>query len=175
MANEERREPQDLGQDPYVEKLRPDPSQPPEAVRILEGFLGESDREGYRRLYFTRELDYYLEFRAEDVVFTERIPSDQPPFLGQQATRMGIRRDATIEYARTRAPRPVDEFDLDIRLSTAEGFGEFLRPKDCTGGRTGCLPALEGEGMLRPRETRPIECEGMLRPRETRWLTWCMC
>src|SRR3712207_4517435 len=69
MANEERRESQDLGQDPYVEKLRPDPSQPPEAVRILEGFLGESDREGYRRLYFTRELDYYMEFRAEDVVF----------------------------------------------------------------------------------------------------------
>jgi len=162
MTNEERRESQDLGQDPYVEKLRPDPSQPPEAVRILEGFLGESDREGYRRLYFTRELDYYMEFRAEDVVFTERIPPDQPPFLGQQATTVGIRRDATIEYARTRAPRPVDEFDLDIRLATAEGFGEFLRrPKDCTGSRTGCLPALEGEGMLRPRETR--------------WLTWCMC
>jgi hypothetical protein len=162
MANEERREPKDLGQDPYVEKLRPDPSQPPEALRILEGFLGESDRENYRRLYFTRELDFYTEFRVEDVVFSEPIPPDQPPFLGQQATRVGIRRDAIVEYARTRVPRPVDEFDLDIRLATPEGSGESLRrPKNCTGSGTGCLPALVDEGMLRSRETR--------------WLTWCMC
>jgi hypothetical protein len=33
-------------QDPYVERLRPDPSQPPERVRVLEGLLGDSDREG---------------------------------------------------------------------------------------------------------------------------------
>jgi hypothetical protein len=60
VANEDQsRGPEELSQDPYVERLRPDPSQPPEAVRILEGLLGDSDREGYRRLYFNRELDYY--------------------------------------------------------------------------------------------------------------------
>jgi hypothetical protein len=81
MANdEERREREDLSQDPYIERLRPDPSEPPERVRILEGLMGDSDREGYRRLCFTRELDYYAEFRAEDVVFSESIPPDQPPF-----------------------------------------------------------------------------------------------
>jgi len=52
---ESRGNPEDLGQDPYVERRRPDPSQPPEPVRILEGFLGDSDREGYKRLYFNRE------------------------------------------------------------------------------------------------------------------------
>src|SRR5918997_5052952 len=122
MADEERREPENLGQDPFVERRRPDPSQPPEPVRILEGLLGDSDREGYKRLYFTRELDNYAEFRTEDVLFSEPIPPDQPPFLGQQATRVGIRRDATIEYTRVRTPRPVDEFDLDVRLAPPGGL-----------------------------------------------------
>ena len=107
---------EDLGQDPFVERRRPDPSQPPEPVRILEGLLGDSDREGYKRLYFTRELDNYAEFRTEDVVFREPIPSEQPPMVGLDTTRVGIRRDAPIEYTRVRAPRPVDEFDLDVRL-----------------------------------------------------------
>jgi len=117
MANDqERGSHEDLGQDPFVENLRPDPSQPPEPVRILEGLLGDSDREGYKRLYFTRELDNYAEFRSEDVVFREPIPSEQAPLVGLEATRVGIRRDAAIEYTRVRAPRPVDEFDLDVRL-----------------------------------------------------------
>ena len=115
--DQERGSPEDLGQDPFVERLRPDPSRPPERVRILEGLLGDSDREGYKRLYFTRDLDHYAEFRAEDVVYGESIPPDQSPFLGQQSTRMGIRQDTTIEYTRLRTPRPVDEFDLDTRLT----------------------------------------------------------
>ena len=114
--------PEDLGQDPFVERLRPDPSQPPERLRILEGLLGDSDREGYRRLYFSRELDHYAEFRVEDVLFSEPIPPDQPPFLGQQATRVGLRREATVEYTRLRTPRPVDEFDLDVRLGAPRGL-----------------------------------------------------
>jgi hypothetical protein len=122
MANdEESRDREELGQDPFVEKMRPNPSEPPEQVRILEGLLGDSDREGFKRLYFTRELDSYAEFRAEDVVFSEPIPQDQPPFLGEQATRVGLRRDATVEFTRVRRPKPVDEFDLDVRLSAPGG------------------------------------------------------
>jgi hypothetical protein len=122
MANDEgRRDPEELGQDPFVERMRPDPSEPPEQVRVLEGLLGDSDREGYKRLYFTRELDSYAEFRQDDVVFAEPIPPDQPPFLGDQATRVGIRRDAPVEFTRVRAPKPVDEFDLDIRLGALGG------------------------------------------------------
>src|SRR5215213_6842077 len=142
MANdEERQDREELGQDPYVERMRPDPSEPPERVRVLEGLLGDSDREGYKRLYFTRELDYYAEFRAEDVGFSEPIPSDQPPFLGQQATRVGIRRDATIEYTQVRTPRPVDEFDLDIRLGQLAPRAGLLPAEtweaECPGGQTG--------------------------------------
>src|SRR5918998_1217464 len=132
MANdqESRGNPEDLGQDPpFVERRRPDPSEPPKQVRVLEGLLGDSDREGYKRLYFTRELDNYAEFRTEDVVFREPIPSEQPPMVGLDTTRVGIRRDAPIEYTRVRAPRPVDEFDLDIRLATPARRGERLIPQ----------------------------------------------
>ena len=62
------------------------------------GFLGDSDRPGFRRLYFTRDLDYYAEFRTDDVVRIESIPADQPPFPGDEATRLTLRRDATVEY-----------------------------------------------------------------------------
>jgi hypothetical protein len=156
MANdEEGREPEDLGQDPFVERMRPDPSQPPEAVRVLEGLMGDSDREGYRRLYFTRELDYYAEFRAEDVIFSEPIPSDQSPFLGLDATRLGIKRDATIEFTRARTPRPVDEFDLDIRLATEIGrlsapqaLDSFSCFGTCVGG--GCGEHTEAGPTCRP-------------------------
>jgi len=117
MVNEEEsRGPGDLGQDPFVEKLRPNPSEPPPSVRVLEGLLGNSDREGYLRLYSTRELDDYAEFREEAVEHSEKIPSDQPPFVGLDATRVTIRRDATVEFTRTETPRPLSEFDLDVRL-----------------------------------------------------------
>jgi hypothetical protein len=157
MANDQESRgggPEDLGQDPYVEKRRPDPSQPPEEVRIQEGLLGDSDREGYKRLYFTRELDHYAEFRTEDVTFTEPIAPDQPPILGQQATRVGIKRNATIEYTRVRTPRPVDEFDLDVRLAAPRGprpeveeeqFAPETRGPGCIetqGGRRGCPPTV---------------------------------
>jgi hypothetical protein len=36
--------------------------------------------------------------------------------VGLDATRVGIRRDAAIEYTQVRQPRHVDEFDLDVRL-----------------------------------------------------------
>ena len=111
--------PEGLRQDPFVERLRRDPSQPPQPVRVLEGLLGNSDRVGYHRLYFTRELDTYAEFRTEDVVYREPIPPDQPPFQGLDASRVGIRRDAPVWYTQVRTPRPVDEFDLDVRLAAA--------------------------------------------------------
>jgi len=109
--------PEALRPDSFVERFRGDPSQPPQPVRVLEGLLGNSDREGYHRIYFTREFDSYAEFRAEDYVYREPILPDQPPFIGLDASRVAIKRDAPIWYTQVRMPRPVDEFDLDIRLS----------------------------------------------------------
>lgn len=103
--------------DPFVEKLRPDPAQPPHSVLVLEGLLGDSDRAGFRRLYFTRSLTYYAEFRTDDVVFTEAIPPEQPPLQGLESSRVGIKEGASIDYTRTGTAKPVDEFDLDVRLA----------------------------------------------------------
>ena len=117
----DRGQPDDRPQDPLVERLRPDPAQPPERTRTLQGMLGDSDRSGMRRLYFTAELDVYAEFRTEDVVSVADVPADQPPFLGEQATRVELRRDAAVDFTRTHQRRPVDEFDLDVRLAAGAG------------------------------------------------------
>jgi hypothetical protein len=106
-------------QDPHVEQLRPEPSAPPADVVILEGLAGKSDREGWGRLYFNRTLTYYAEFRREDIVFTEAIPPEQGPMVGLKATRVGIKKDAVIEYTRTTRATVQDEFDLDVRLGAA--------------------------------------------------------
>lgn len=106
-------------QDPHVEQLRPEPSAPPSDVVILEGLAGKSDREGWGRLYFNRTLTYYAEFRREDIVFTEAIPPEQGPMVGLKATRVGIKKDAVIEYTRTTRATVQDEFDLDVRLGAA--------------------------------------------------------
>jgi hypothetical protein len=112
------RTPEELPQHPYVDRLKPDPSQPAKRVVDLTGLPGNSDRPGYQRLYLTTKLDYYAEFLASDMVHSEAMPADQSPFPGQEATRVSVDRDATIHYIWARSPQPVDEFDLDIRLGS---------------------------------------------------------
>jgi hypothetical protein len=103
-------------QDEFVERVHPDPSQQPQSTVELTGLLGNSDREGYRRLYFTRSLDYYAEFRTEDVVYSEQVPRDRPPMVGTEATRIALKRDAPIHYTRVATATEGDEFDLDVRI-----------------------------------------------------------
>ena len=100
-----------------MQRLRPDPAQPPQAVLVLRGLLGESELPGRRRLYFTRELDYYAEFRDEDVLASDTVEPERAPFVGLEATTVTLRRDAAIEFTRTRKARPLDEFDIDVRLA----------------------------------------------------------
>jgi hypothetical protein len=140
-ASEEPAEGVDRAQDPLVERLRSDPAQPPEPTLTLMGFLGDSDRPGLRRLYFTRDLDYYAEFRVDDVVHIAPIPAEEQPFLGEEATRVILRRNATFEYTWTRTARPLDEFDLDVRLSsmTPRRSPPWIYTDSC---EKGCGPAL---------------------------------
>ncbi len=100
--------------DPFVLARLPDPSEAPPATLDLTGLLGDSDREGRRRLYFTTRLDYYAEFREADVVAVVTVPADQPPFRGLDATRVSLRRDARIDYVHSRVG-VTDPFDLDVR------------------------------------------------------------
>ena len=109
----------DRAQDDIVARRRPDPSRPPEPTVTLIGFLGDSDRAGFRRLYFSKSLDYYCDFRAEDVVHMSAIPADEAPFRGDEATRVELKQGATIEHTRTRTVSAVDEFDLDVRFDVA--------------------------------------------------------
>ena len=139
MAGEEpddRGEGADRPQDPLVARLRPDPAQPPEPTVTLEGVLGDSERPGFRRLYFSAELDSFAEFRTADVLSLAEIPAGQPPFLGEAATRVTLRRDAAVDFTRTQHGRPLDEFDLDVRLAPAAAAAEG-RPQ--TFGEPGCL------------------------------------
>ena len=121
--------PDGLPQDPYVERLKPDPSQPARRVVELVGLPGNSDRPGYQRLYLTTKLDYYAEFLTSDMVHTEAVPADQSPFPGHEATRVSVSRDATIHDIWARSPQPVDEFDLDVRLG-APAAGPVFQPRE---------------------------------------------
>jgi hypothetical protein len=56
-------------QHPLVDKLRPEPSDPP--VIEWRGYLGRSDKDNYWRLYLTRALTDYLEIADEDIVLQE--------------------------------------------------------------------------------------------------------
>jgi hypothetical protein len=125
--------------------------------------LGDSDRPGHRRLYFTADLDSYAEFLAEDVIAYADIPPEQAPFRGEQATRATLRREATVAFIRTQLMRPLDEFDLDVRLGAGrraetdpptfgcpdtEFFGctQFCTMEAICGGPTndGCPPPTRG-------------------------------
>jgi hypothetical protein len=118
-ADEGPRGPAELPQHPFVDRLKPDPSQPAKRVIVLTGLPGSSDRPGYQRLYLTAKLDYYAEFLSPDIVHAEAVPADRSPFPDLEATRVSIDRNATIHYIWARSPQPVDEFDLDIRLGAA--------------------------------------------------------
>ena len=92
--------PERLPQHPYVERLKPEPSEPARRVVHLTGLPGNSDRAGYQRLYLTTKLDYYAEFRIADIAHAEVVSADRSPFLGHEATRVSVGRDATIDYIR---------------------------------------------------------------------------
>jgi hypothetical protein len=102
-------------QDPQVQRFRPKPEDTPQRRLALVGFLGDSDRPGHRRLYFTARLDYYVEFKIDDALAAVSIPPERAPFPGAEATEVTLREGAVLSYTRTTQARPVDEFDIDLR------------------------------------------------------------
>lgn len=103
-------------QDPFVDRNRPDPVQRPASPRILQGLWGQSDRSGFRRLYFSRALDVYAEFRAEDVLATADVGPDESPVRGEPATRVAVRGDALVDITRERRAETLSPFDLDLKI-----------------------------------------------------------
>ncbi len=117
----------------------------------LAGLLGDSDRPGCRRLYLTTQLDYFVEFRTDEVVAVEDVAPDDAPFPGLDATRVTLSGDAAVDWVRrTTGPDPFlleasDEIVLPESVNTWEArcptitrpFGntDFIKCPD--GGRPG--------------------------------------
>lgn len=159
MPNDEA-EPNELSQDEYVSRLRPDPSAPPVPTLSFDGFLGDSDREGRRRLYLTKDLDYYVEFGPDDVVEVQSVPADSRPFLGQESSRIRFNRTAHLEFTRTRSARPLDEYDLDVinrRIATGFQFRTVLCASDICHTDRGAT--CEGCPVSDECFTQNIECQ----------------
>ncbi|MFT4216249.1 MAG: hypothetical protein QM619_03565 [Micropruina sp.] len=128
--------------DPFVAARINDPSAPAPASLQLAGLLGDSERAGYRRLYLNTALDYYVEFRTDDVLAVDSVAPDQPPFVGLDATRVTLKRDAQVAYVHSRPAAAVsDAFDVDAQ--TDGSTAEIIRPTTTVFTRTrgvGCVP-----------------------------------
>ncbi len=90
----------------------------------LAGLWGESDRPGCRRLYLTTRLDYFVEFRVDQVLAVESVPPEAPPFVGLDATRVTLAPDATLDWVR-RQVGPTDAFLLEVS-------DEIVQPPELT-------------------------------------------
>ena len=145
----------DRPQDAVVQKQRSLPDAPlPDPTLRMVGFLGDSDRDARRRLYFNRDLDYYAEFHAEDVLEMSDKPADAAPFIGEQGTVVTLHRGATVEFTRVRSGRPIDEYDLDVRV-LKEGFG---RAVDLAAGCTPVFGSTCGPTSAASCETCAYVC-----------------
>ena len=98
-----------LRQDPLVDKLRSDPSQPP-AIGC-RGYLGRSEKAGHWRLYLTRALTDYLEIAESDIVHQESLATERDRDAGSRIwikeTAMLTRGPASRVQARALVPGPV--------------------------------------------------------------------
>lgn len=159
--------------DPFVASRINDPGTPAPASFELAGLLGDSDRDGYRRLYLNTSLDYYVEFRTEDVLTVESVSPDQPPFVGLDATRVALNRDAQVAYVHSRPAAASDAFNIDARAGLQGGFlPDQTDPTDTVTDLTltlpetplGCqLPTVDGTCGPRCLPTNTPTC----------WFTQC--
>lgn len=109
--------------DPFVRSRVSDPAAPAPPTLTLTGLFGDSDRSGRHRLYLNTRLDYYVEFQDADVVAVEPVAADQPPFVGLDATRVTLGRDARVDYVHSRAAASTGWSDVDVRM----GRGAAMR------------------------------------------------
>jgi len=128
-------------QDERVKRLRPQATDPPPDVLELIGFRGLDPNPEYARLYLNRALTYYVRFRREDAQF-EAIPRGQHPIPEEDVTAVTLRREARVEYVRSRRLDEVDDqFDLDLRISS-DGGTDWGVPQLLTNGTTTMLTTI---------------------------------
>lgn len=99
-----------LRQDPYVEALRPRPTDPAPDVVELRGYLGEDTAKGYWRVYLSADLAAYLRLAETDIVDVHR---PDGPDADLVPSRIIVRASAAVES--------VTSLTLDRRASFLRG------------------------------------------------------
>ena len=111
--------------------------------RTLTGFLAESNRPGFRRLYLTADRDYHAEFRTEAIVDVALVPAAEAPFVGLEAVRVTLESEGPegegVEYTRTPSSEPEDEYDLDVESTEKSADAPHIE-KFTDSCERGCLP-----------------------------------
>jgi hypothetical protein len=103
---------------PFVASARATPESAPAVNVRVTGLFANSDDPEKQRVYLSSALDYYADFRAEDVVHYEPIAAERSPIPGYDATRVTLKRGSPIAftYMRTQSLIADDQFDIDVRL-----------------------------------------------------------
>jgi hypothetical protein len=123
-----------LRQDELIKDLIPDPTALPD-VRVLTGFVGRSPREGYWRLYFTLELNSYVEFPAGAVLCSKSLRTALNPLGG---TTVWIDRDAKLQLVRVAQIRADDELEAEFNVPPVVMQNTCSSDDDCGKGQK-CL------------------------------------
>jgi hypothetical protein len=142
--------PEGLEPDPLAEKLTPD------GAVMLVGILGRGPTEEDWHLFLDRELTRRAEFKASDVLHSEKIREEDPPFLGTQGTRVYLRRGARVVYTTTRSREVQAEFlrgDIGTGVTAEAGLAGLPGAQDIPPTFTPlisilvtCIPASEDLG-----------------------------
>lgn len=86
-----------MEEEEFIQKLVPNPSQPPD-VQLLGGYLGKSSQDGYWRLYLNPELTSYVDIAEKDIVHSQSAKNNQNSLGG---TLLWVRRGTEIKATRT--------------------------------------------------------------------------
>jgi hypothetical protein len=116
-----------LKPDELIERLIPDPSNPD--VKRITGFLmGNSDREGYWRLYLTVNLNHYIEFRKEETLYAHQFRPGR--------TVIWIKPGSRIHEMKARSA-PVEFLQGQVRRGFLRGVSGITQVMDLEAGCPG--------------------------------------
>lgn len=144
-GGEPRGGPEGLEPDPLAERLTPD------GAVILEGILGKGPTEDNWYLFLNRELTRRAEFKASDVLHSEKIREEDSPFLGAQATRVYLRRSARVVYTTTQSREVQAEF-------LKGDIGTGVTAEAVTARPPGAREAFRAWPQIIDRSFSPWEC-----------------
>ena len=147
-----------FSQDKIVEILVPDPKHIPDlAVKL--GYLGESDLDGYCRLYLTPELNEYIEILKDDVQYSQKINSESAS-LG--TTILWINQNAKLKHTKTISKQQAQQEFLQgpITANFLPGTGfNYLTPMNTVMTTVPCTITITITLSLCPTPlTRPNAC-----------------